>query len=79
MDLKKTHKLDTSGLFCPYPLAKTKAYLNTLHAGDVLEVISTDPASEIDFTVFAELSGNKIVRYLHENKQYIFTFQKGKK
>lgn len=69
------HELDTTGLLCPYPLAKAKKALKSLIAGDKLKVISTDPASQIDFKVFAEVSDDVILEYDHHDvskNQYIF-------
>ena len=46
--------LDTSGLQCPLPLAKTAKALNDLAAGDVLKVVATDEGSVLDFRSWAE-------------------------
>jgi tRNA 2-thiouridine synthesizing protein A len=69
-------ELDTSGLHCPYPLAKTKAVLRQMKKGEILRVISTDPASQIDFKVFAETSGHILLESTQENNKYLFVIQK---
>ena len=43
--------VDCSGLKCPMPLAKTIKAVKELQAGQVLEMISTDPGTELDLTV----------------------------
>ena len=53
-----TVELDLSGLTCPMPLLKTRQALNKMASGDVVRVVATDPASERDFKVFADHSGN---------------------
>jgi tRNA 2-thiouridine synthesizing protein A len=44
-----TRKLDVRGMKCPIPIVKAKKEMDTLVAGDVLEVIATDPGSMADF------------------------------
>ncbi|WP_097461782.1 sulfurtransferase TusA family protein [Mangrovitalea sediminis] len=53
--------LDTSGLTCPMPLLKTKLALNGMSAGDVLEVVATDPGSLRDIPAFIKLSYHELV------------------
>jgi tRNA 2-thiouridine synthesizing protein A len=48
--------LDTSGLQCPLPLAKTAKALDNLPAGGVLKVVATDEGSVLDFRSWAERS-----------------------
>ncbi len=69
-------ELDTSGLLCPYPLAKAKSALRKMQVGDVLRVISTDPASVIDFKVFAEVSEYSLLESHQEKNKYIFVIRK---
>ena len=64
--------LDTSGLLCPYPLAKAKAALKKMKVGEKLCVISTDPGSVIDFKVFAELSPEIFLHYFQKENKYYF-------
>ncbi|MFN3920439.1 MAG: sulfurtransferase TusA family protein [Methylohalobius sp.] len=59
-------ELDTSGLNCPLPLLKLKKALSEMESGEVVHVIATDPASVLDFGVFAEQTGNAIL-YHGEN------------
>lgn len=43
------HKLDARGLKCPLPIVKAKKQIETLAAGDTLEVHATDAGSVKDF------------------------------
>lgn len=73
------HILDTSGLFCPYPLAKTKRFIKKIKPGETLKVVSTDPASLIDFKVFAETTCDVELVEQHYDKnqqQYVFILMK---
>ncbi|HSP17718.1 MAG TPA: sulfurtransferase TusA family protein [Thermoanaerobaculia bacterium] len=42
-------KLDVRGAKCPIPIVKAKKEMDLLAAGDILEVIATDPGSMADF------------------------------
>ena len=53
--------LDTSGLHCPQPLQRVKLALAELQTGQVLHVIATDPAAELDFKVFAAVTGHQLL------------------
>lgn len=69
-------ELDTSGLLCPYPLAKAKSTLRKMQVGEILRVISTDPASVIDFKVFAEISEYQLLESYKERNKFIFVLRK---
>jgi TusA-related sulfurtransferase len=44
-----TETLDVTGLNCPLPVVKAKQAVDDLGAGDVLEVVATDPGTMSDF------------------------------
>lgn len=69
-------KIDLSGLNCPLPILKTKQKLLSLDVGDILEVITTDPHSEIDFKVFVEKSGHELISFQTINESFIFVIKK---
>ncbi|MFU1783227.1 sulfurtransferase TusA family protein [Haloarcula japonica] len=45
--------LDVKGASCPMPVVKTKSATDDLAAGDVLEVLATDPGSMSDIDGWA--------------------------
>ncbi|NUE03951.1 sulfurtransferase TusA family protein [Halorubraceae archaeon YAN] len=49
--------LDVKGLSCPMPIVKTKQAIDSLSAGDVLEVVSTDSGSMSDIRGWADGTG----------------------
>jgi tRNA 2-thiouridine synthesizing protein A len=69
--------LDATGLICPLPLAKAKQQLSHLVAGQILQVICTDPSSIIDFKVFVELTLHKLLSYHQQDGKYYFYLEKG--
>lgn len=53
--------LDCIGLFCPEPLFQTREAMDALEMGEVLEVLTDDPAAEEDLTRFAKRAGHELV------------------
>ncbi|MGH9782989.1 MAG: sulfurtransferase TusA family protein [Terriglobia bacterium] len=69
-------ELDVRGLNCPLPLLRTKKTLSQMEPGQVLRVLTTDPAAEIDFKVFSGLTGNKILSLKKAEKHLVFFLRK---
>ena len=55
-------KLDVRGAKCPIPIVKAKKEIDAMAAGDLLEVIATDPGSVPDFQGWAKTSKNALLR-----------------
>ena len=70
------HLLDVRGLNCPLPILHTKKTLSRLKPGEVLKVLTTDRGAEIDFKVFAELTGNKLIWFEDTPAQMTFFLRK---
>ena len=51
--------LDCRGLSCPMPVLKTKKAIGKLSAGQILEVLSTDPGTKNDMPAFAKRAGHE--------------------
>ena len=49
-------QLDVKGLKCPVPIVRAKKEIDSMQAGDVLEVLATDPGSVSDFQGWAKTS-----------------------
>lgn len=59
--------LDLTGLNCPLPVLKTKKFLANINAGDVVKIITTDPASLIDFQEFCQKTGHVMISQNSQN------------
>lgn len=59
--------LDTSGLSCPMPLLKTKKALSEMAAGEVIEIVCSDPGSQKDIPKFGAKGGNTYLGNLTAN------------
>lgn len=69
-------EVDAAGLHCPLPLLRLKKALKDMRSGEVVRVIATDPAAHLDFGVYSEQTGNKIIEYMCEDNRQVFYVQK---
>ncbi|PFN98169.1 hypothetical protein COJ85_21880 [Bacillus sp. AFS076308] len=65
-NMKANVTLDAKGLACPMPIVKTKKAMNTLEAGNVLEVQATDKGSKADLKAWAESTGHQYLGTIEE-------------
>ena len=54
-------EIDASGLLCPLPVLKARKRLMQMATGEVLRLISTDPAAVIDVPHFCNESGHEFL------------------
>lgn len=71
-----TKKLDVRGLHCPQPILRTRASLEDMKNGKVLQVIATDPGSIRDFRTFCMQTDNTLLSSSELAGEYIFLIQK---
>ena len=67
---------DFRGLKCPLPVLKTRRALKSHDKGQVIKILSDDPASNLDFKHFCEVSGNILLDNVEEDKNLIFFIKK---
>lgn len=71
-------ELDLKGLKCPLPVLKTRKAMNSLGAGALIRVLSTDPMSVIDIPHFCREAGHRLVsRQTGEDEVHIFVLERG--
>lgn len=71
-------ELDLKGLKCPLPVLKTRKAMNSLGAGALIRVLSTDPMSVIDIPHFCQEAGHRLVsRQTGEDEVHIFVLERG--
>jgi tRNA 2-thiouridine synthesizing protein A len=68
--------LDATGLKCPLPVLKAKRSIKALAAGDVLEVLATDPGAVADFRHFCELGGYTLIESREDGGVFTFRIRK---
>lgn len=69
--------LDVTGLQCPLPVLKAQKALRSLAAGDVLQVISTDPMATIDIPHFCTEHRHKLLRQEPHGDAVHYYLEKG--
>ena len=74
---KPAQTLDCVGLYCPEPLFQTRENIDEIEIGEVLEVISDDPAAEEDITRFAKRAGHDVIKFEKSDDQMRFLIRKG--
>ena len=57
------HILDVKGLKCPLPVLKARKRLADICNGDVLEILTTDPAAREDFVAYCEATGHHFLTH----------------
>jgi TusA-related sulfurtransferase len=73
---KKT--LDCIGLYCPEPLFQTREQIDSIEVGDILEVLSDDPAAEEDLKRFAKRTGHELLAFENKDGNLRFLIKKMK-
>ena len=68
--------LDLKNLQCPMPILKIKQALQKMSTGDEIQVITTDPHSEIDFKAFLSKTSNELLKFWIEDNQFFFVIRK---
>jgi tRNA 2-thiouridine synthesizing protein A len=72
-----TATLDAKGLSCPMPVVKARLEIEKLGAGDVLQVIATDPGSVSDFDNWTKMSGHELLESSQDDGIYTYLIRKG--
>lgn len=70
------HSLDARGLNCPLPILRTKKALADMQAGEVLEIIASDPGSVKDLDSFCSQTGNEMLSSQSHNGEFQFRIRK---
>lgn len=68
--------LDAKGLLCPLPVLKARRALKQVSAGEVLEVLATDPGAVEDFKSFCEVTGHELVASTEADGVFSFMIRK---
>jgi TusA-related sulfurtransferase len=74
--LKPDKKLDCTGFISRVPLIKTRKVLDTMEAGDVLEVLAGDPDAEKDIKSLVKKAGHVLVKFEKKEAHLRFLIMK---
>ncbi|MBX5437622.1 MAG: sulfurtransferase TusA family protein [Alicyclobacillaceae bacterium] len=68
--IRVNRTIDCQGLSCPMPIVRTKKAIYEMAAGQVLEVLATDPGSVADMKSWAHRTGHQFLGTLTEGKLF---------
>lgn len=76
-DIKPDKILDCIGLYCPIPIFNTTQEMETIKPGEILEVITDDPAAAQDIPRWAKRTGHQFLKLYKEGEHLHFLIKKG--
>ena len=69
-------QIDCTGLFCPMPIVKTREAMTQMAVGEVLAMLSDDPASDPDMRSWARNTGHDLLDVSRSGAVYTFVVRK---
>ena len=74
--IESDRTLDCIGLYCPIPVLQTRKEVDNMEVGQILELITDDPAAEEDIKYWAKTSGQQLLEIIKEGKNLRFFIKK---
>ena len=71
-------QIDCTGLFCPMPIVKTREAMTQMTVGQILEMLSDDPASDPDMRSWARNTGHELLEVTRNGAVYRFVIRKSR-
>ena len=73
------YHLDARGLFCPEPVMMLHNKVRDMQAGELLDVLATDPSTTRDIPKFCRFLGHELVsqEVIIEGSEYRYRIRKG--
>jgi tRNA 2-thiouridine synthesizing protein A len=72
-----THELDAIGLLCPLPVLKARKRLQGIAPGEVLVLMTDDPAAVVDVPHFCAEAGHVLEGHEEANGAISWRIRKG--
>lgn len=69
--------LDAVGLFCPEPVMMMHSKIRDIEAGQILQVLATDPSTQRDIPKFCMFLGHELLSEEQVDGQYHYLIRKG--
>jgi tRNA 2-thiouridine synthesizing protein A len=76
MSLRADHQLDARGLYCPEPVMLLHNKIRDAAAGELLEVLATDPSTTRDIPKFCIFLGHELLLQEENDKEYRYIIRK---
>jgi len=77
-DIVPDAELDCIGLYCPMPIALTREKIEAMNSGQILKILTDDPAAEEDIQRWAKRTGHELLHFQKENTHLTFYIRKRK-
>ena len=68
--------IDCIGLYCPMPLLNTRTAIDKIEIGQILEVLSDDPASDSDIKALINRTGQELVKFEDNDGEFRFLIKR---
>lgn len=68
--------LDVSGLLCPEPIMMLHKTIREVDAGEVIEMIATDPSTTRDVPKFCMFLGHELIEQKQDASRYYYYIRK---
>jgi tRNA 2-thiouridine synthesizing protein A len=69
-------RLDCIGFYCPIPIVRTREAIRGMATGEVLEMLSDDPAAEADMQSWSARTGHLLMDTTRHGTIYRFLIRK---
>lgn len=76
MNIAIARTLDVKGLSCPIPIVKTAQAVKQMNAGELIEVLATDPGAVKDFAAWSKTTGNALIEQTQDGGVFRFVLEK---
>lgn len=76
--LNPDRQIDCTGLFCPMPIVKTREAMTEMAIGEILAMLSDDPASDPDMRSWARNTGHDLLEVSRSGAVYRFVVRKAR-
>ena len=74
--MKIDEKLDALGLLCPLPVLKARKRLQNMASGQVLQLMTDDPAAIVDVPHFCAEAGHALIETEDNGAYQVFVLRK---
>jgi len=71
------YRLDARHLLCPLPVIRVQDRMNSMAAGEMLEVICTDPGAASDIPAWCRINGHKVVEMQEQDGELVIVIEVG--
>ena len=73
------YKLDTLGLYCPEPIMMLHSKVSEMVAGELVQVVASDPATQRDIPKFCLYLEHDLLEEYEQDGKYYYVIKKSMK